>query len=348
MKCLKCNTEITDGLSKCPVCGNDIEVAKEPVPETSVPSDPAVETPAPAPVPPVQPQPVPPVQPQPVPPAQPQPIPQAQPVPPVQPGLSPGQVPKKGSNIGLIIALAIVAFFGLIFVLAIVRACSTVNRIIDTAESNIEEAKSNVEEAKSNMINSDTNSNKNKESKLVENVKFSGYMCMDNQCQIVVITSNNEEATYYVDSSLKDTMKALVDYEDYSNYVKYDIYYVEEGSNKKIVDYKIYLKTTKEDLTSSAKTENDLRKKLGLFPEGTNTAVLTYSASGGSGSGTDENDKEYTFEVYIFKDSKNVQYKMRSINDNGSLKLTAGKQYTVTFEAKKGSFEYEYTLKSVK
>lgn len=57
-----------------------------------------------------------------------------------------------------------------------------------------------------------------------------------------------------------------------------------------------------------------------------------------------DNDTEPTPKLI----NKNIEYEMKYKNDNGSLKLTEGKQYTVTFEVSEGTFGYDFTIKSIK
>ena len=110
--------------------------------------------------------------------------------------------------------------------------------------------------------------------------------------------------------------------------------------------YKIYLKSNNEDI-SSIKTENELRDKIGLYSIGTHTDTFTLKKIGTPGFGYKDN-VPYTYTTYIFVDNQNVEYEMKYINSNGTLNLTVGNKYTVTFEVTENTFDYEFNIKSVK
>lgn len=174
---------------------------------------------------------------------------------------------------------------------------------------------------------------------LVEDVKVSGSICIVS-CNYVISDVNDETENYAFNALNEEVFEKL---NLYTDYIKLDIYYVSSGSTKTIVDYKITLKATNEDI-SSVTTEQELREKLGLFSTGTQTATLTYKQFNGTGFGfNDEGD--YTYTNYIFVDSNNNEYDMMYIGSN--LNLIEGQSYNVTFEVREGTFDYEYVIESI-
>lgn len=178
---------------------------------------------------------------------------------------------------------------------------------------------------------------------LLENVSVAGYSCLDTKCNITIENENGDMEDYSLNINNSELFKKLGDYKDN---VKLNIYYSKKGNQKTIVNYKLYLKSTDEDI-SNIKTENELRDKLGLYSTGTHTDTLTLKETGLTGFGSTD-DKSYSYIEYTFTDSNNNEYKMKYIIDKESPKLTEGKQYSVTFEVTEGDFEYEFTIKSIK
>lgn len=133
---------------------------------------------------------------------------------------------------------------------------------------------------------------------------------------------------------------------DYKDYIKVNIYYTSKGTEKTISNYKIYLKSNNEDI-SSIKTENELRNKIGLYTLGTHTDTFTLKEIGTLGFGF-KGDVSYTYKTYIFVDNNNIEYEMKYINSNDDLNLTEGNKYTVNFEVVDGTFDYEFNINSIK
>lgn len=129
------------------------------------------------------------------------------------------------------------------------------------------------------------------------------------------------------------------------DYIKLNIYYNNKGNVKTIVGYKIFLKSNNEDI-SNISTENELRNKIGLYSLGMHTETLTLRKIGVTGYGFADNES-YIYTVYTFVDSKNIEYEMNYKNNSDSSNLVEGKKYRVTFEVSKGTFEYEYNIKSI-
>ena len=184
--------------------------------------------------------------------------------------------------------------------------------------------------------------NGSKSGTLVENVYVNGYSCLGAKCSVTIenVDGNSEVYSLGIDNS--DFFSKLGDYKDY---IKLNIYYNQKGNDKTIVDYKIFLKSNDEDITS-VKTENELRDKIGLYSIGTHTDSLTLKSIGTTGFGYD-NDNSYTYTEYTFVDDKNNEYEMKYINNNDTLDLTEGQKYNVTFEVSEGTFDYEFTIKSI-
>lgn len=178
---------------------------------------------------------------------------------------------------------------------------------------------------------------------LVENVNVDGYVCMESKCNVTIETADGNSEDYVLGFSNSDFFNKLG---DYKAYIKLDIYYNQKGSDKTIVGYKIFSKSNNEDITS-IKNENELRDKIGLYSIGTHTDTLTLTEIGSTGFGY-KDDKSYTYTEYTFVDSKNIEYEMQYINDNGTLNLTKGNKYNVTFEVSEGTFGYDFIIKNVK
>lgn len=184
--------------------------------------------------------------------------------------------------------------------------------------------------------------NGSKSGDLVENVHVNGYSCIGSKCSVTIANDDGNSEDYSLGIDNSDFFSKLGDYKDY---VKLNIYYNQKGNDKTIVDYKIFLKSSDEDITS-VKTENELRDKIGLYSIGTHTDSLTLKTIGITGFGYD-NDNSYAYTEYTFVDSKNNEYEMKYINNNDTLDLTEGQNYNVTFEVSEGTFDYEFTIKSI-
>lgn len=177
---------------------------------------------------------------------------------------------------------------------------------------------------------------------LVENVSVGGYGCFGTKCNVTIESDDGNSEDYVLGINNSDFFNKLGDYKDY---IKLNIYYNQKGNDKTIVGYKIFLKSNDEDITS-VKTESELRDKIGLYSIGTHTNTLTLKEIGTTGFGY-EDDKSYTYTEYTFIDNKSNEYEMKYINNNGTLNLTEGQKYNVTFEVSEGTFDYEFTIKSI-
>ena len=189
----------------------------------------------------------------------------------------------------------------------------------------------------------DDTDNTVKSGTLYENVDFEGYMCVGEECTIdLYLNEDDDETVSYTYTGTKlELVKILKDYEDY---IKVNAY-VDE-TTEKINDIELFLMSTGENI-STVSTEDELRTKIGLYIEGTYTEVLTVDYVGMPGVGFD-GDNSYTYENYSLTDSKGNEYEMKYIVSGSGLNLEEDKEYTVTFEVKKGTFDYEYYIKSVK
>lgn len=178
---------------------------------------------------------------------------------------------------------------------------------------------------------------------LVEDVVVSGYFCMATKCNVSIESLGNSE-NYILDVQNQELIKIL---NDYAKYVKVNIYYIQKGYEKTIVDYKVLTKSNNEDI-SGVKNEEELRIKLGLYTLGTYTVDLTLKKIGTLGAGSNENNESYSYITYIFIDDNNIEYEMDYINPDNTLNLVEGSKYNVTFDVVEGMFGYEYTIKSIK
>lgn len=196
-------------------------------------------------------------------------------------------------------------------------------------------------------INKEENSSKdNSQSNtdiLIENAVINGYSCVSKKCTIMIenVNGNNEE---YVLNT--ENVKFIYNLRNYEDYIKLNIYYNEKGNSKNIINYKIFLKTTNQEI-KDIKDENELRKKLGLYNEGTHTENLTFKNKGSMGAGIDSNNIPYSYKEYIFTNDKNIDFTMEYIDNDNIIDLIEGKKYKITFEVKKGTFDYEYIIKSI-
>ncbi len=244
---------------------------------------------------------------------------------------------KGGTSVGNIflgllaqIGIAIVA----LFIMALIGIGGVIGNLLNPSNWNT------VVEDGTNQTNSDSG---NTSGALLEDVIVSGYGCFNSKCNVTIETTDGNSEDYALNVSNNDLFTKLGHYKDY---IKLDINYNKKGKNKTIVDYKLYLKSNNEDI-SSVSTESELREKIGLYLIGTHTETMTLKEIGMTGFGSND-DESYTYTDYTFTDSKNIEYEMRYRDDNGALSLTEGKQYSVTFEVTEGTFDYEYEIKSVK
>lgn len=180
---------------------------------------------------------------------------------------------------------------------------------------------------------------------LAKNVQINGYACITSKCNISISTNDSDDTVnYLINSSDAKLLKKLNNYNDYLNI---NIYYVENGEERTIADYDLFLKTGEN--ISNIKTETELRDKLGLYNEGTYTASLTLSEVGAIGTGV-KDDITYSYIDYIFIDNKNTEYEMQytlSDADNNSLNLIEGNKYNITFKVVKGAFDYKYYITDI-
>lgn len=192
-----------------------------------------------------------------------------------------------------------------------------------------------------NLFNLDNWNITIKDVTLVEDVIVSGYSCFNSKCSFS-IEESNDYVDYVFSANNIDLFKIL---DDYSDYVKVDIYYTQKGSEKTIVDYKVFLKSNNEEITN-IKTEDELRTKIGLYSVGTYTDSFTLSEVGMIGAGF-KDDTSYTYTDYTFIDSKNNEYEMKYIHSNGIINLVEGNKYSITFEVVEDTFGYEFYIKNV-
>ena len=180
------------------------------------------------------------------------------------------------------------------------------------------------------------------ERKLIENAEITGQSTFGNSRSIMVGPFGKSE-TYVVATSNPEVISALYDYKDY---LKVDLYYAEQDGEKYIVDAKIYIKETNEDI-SDVKTKDELESKLGLYGIGTHTDTFTLTNIGTPGFGINDSE-QYTFVPFEFTNEKNMKIEMKYKNYDNSIKMVIGRKYEVTFEVVEGTFDNDYEIKSIK
>lgn len=255
---------------------------------------------------------------------------------------------KGGTSVGNIF-LGFVAELGLAFIVLIVMFVAGIEGMIgnlfnpDNWNITIKDNEINTNEMNNNIDNFTSKT----DAILVEDVIIIGYTYSGDDLEYLkynrafVKKADNEE-TYLFRLNNIDLFTMLCDYRDY---LKVDIYYIQKGDEKIIIDYKVFLKSSNEEITN-VKTEDELRIKIGLYATGIHTDVFTLSKIGMTGAGSKDNTT-YTYKDYTFIDTKNVEYEMRHIQSNGTINLVKGNKYTVTFEVVEGTFGYEFYIRSV-
>ena len=93
----------------------------------------------------------------------------------------------------------------------------------------------------------------------LEDVNLSGYMCMLSTCKVTISNGTNE-TTYQYNAP---NSELFVELDEYSEYVKINIYVSGTGEEQKINAYELYSKTTNEDLTDVTTIE-ELNTRLGI------------------------------------------------------------------------------------
>lgn len=251
-------------------------------------------------------------------------------------------IAKGGTSIGRIF-LGFFAEIGiliiLLFVMLIMGIGSLLGEFFDLDNWEIKV----VENGNNKSTDEESNNSSSSTGTLLENVSINGYSCIGSTCDVTIEDKNGNETDYAIGSSSGDL---LTDLGDYSDYIKVDIYYTTNGNKKTISSYKIYLKSNNEDI-SSVKTENELRDKIGLYSSGTHTDTFTLKEIGTPGFVYDEDDSSYSYNTYVFVNSKNIEYEMKYESSSNTSNLVEGNKYTVTFEVVEGTFDYEFNIKSI-
>lgn len=247
---------------------------------------------------------------------------------------------KGGTSVGKIF-LGLLAEIGITFVVLIIMIIAGIGGMIGSF-FNTENWNITINENKNDQ-DSTNNSTSTKNSTLVEDVKISGYSCFNSKCSVSI-----EESGDYADYGFNaNNINLFLKLDDYSDYIKVNIYYTKKDSDKTIVNYKIYLKSNNEEITD-VKDENELRNKIGLYSLGVHTESFTLTKIGTPGFGF-QDDESYTYINYTLVDAKNNEYEMKYIIPNGTneLNLTEGDSYTITFEVVKDTFGYKFYIQSI-
>ena len=250
---------------------------------------------------------------------------------------------KGGTSVGKIF-LGFLAELGIAFVVLFIMLIAGIGGMVGSLfnPDNWNITINGIEINNNDSDNGTNSSTSTKDATLVEDVTVSGYSCFGSKCNVSIEESGNY-VDYVFGASNIDLFNVL---DNYADYVKVNIYYTKKGSDKTIVDYKIYLKSNNEEITS-VKTEDELRSKIGLYSVGTHTESLTLTEVGMTGAGFKDNTS-YTYTDYTFVDSKNNEYEMKYIHTNGTISLVEGNKYTVTFEVVEDTFGYEFYIKNIK
>lgn len=228
-----------------------------------------------------------------------------------------------------------------VFVLIVICLLINISLLFYIVKSNIENF-FNSNNSTSAISDNTGNYSTSKKGTLLEDVIVTGHFCFGTSCTVTIESKENTE-----DYTLKaNNIELFVSLDDYSEYVKLNIYYTKKGDEKTIVDYKIFTKSDMKEIVD-IQTEADLRTKLGLYLIGTHTETFTLTEIGTSGSG-EEDDRKYDYVDYILTDANNTKYEMQYKDfDNTPLNLVAGTEYNITFEVVEGTFGYEFYIKSV-
>ncbi len=246
--------------------------------------------------------------------------------------------PKKSSNKLVLIIVAV-----LVVAAIIVAVVFVFNKPSSDSKSN---SKDTTKDTSNDTVSLD-------DAKLLEDAKFNGYGCLNSKCTLSVDDGNDfVEYEYTKKKGSKDDEDILLAIDDYEEYVKVNIYYIEKGNTKTIVDYKIISKNTGEEL-KNIKTEEELRNALGLFPVGVNNSNLTLLEIGEVEEwfsvDDDDNSTSYTLIEYKFADSNDITYTMQYKNPTEEAKnLVVGNVYSVEFEVVNEISSYEYNIISIK
>ncbi len=251
---------------------------------------------------------------------------------------------KGGTSIGKSF-LGFLAEIGIVILVLIVMILMGINTIfkdfLDPNNWNISINNGDINDVDNSFHQNNGEEEENKET-LLEDVIVTGHACLGSKCSISIEDADGKEDNYAFDESNDELLTSLG---DYSDYIKLNIYYTSKDSDKTITKYQIINKNNNEDI-SNVRNEEALRDKLGLYSTGIHTGTFTLKDIGTTGAGYN-NGQSYTYTTYTFTDSKNIEYEMEYNNSNGLLNLIEGNKYSVTFEVTKGTFDYEFKIKSV-
>ncbi len=176
--------------------------------------------------------------------------------------------------------------------------------------------------------------------KVIKNANINGRGCFGDICTIDI-----DDVNYALPES--DIAEIIKSFYDYNSYIDVDIYYKVQNKERIITGYKIRLKSNNKDI-SSVKTENELRKELGLLELGTHTEKLTYVNEEFSRFTPTEDGTYIPAEdvrIFNFQDDKGdvitLQYVIEPPYTYNELPfaLSPNNKYTVTFEVQKKSFD---------
>ncbi len=186
---------------------------------------------------------------------------------------------------------------------------------------------------------------------VLEDVDFNGYGCINTKCTLYFGEDYETEYLYNEKTLSKYEDDLFLVLDGYEDYIKVNVYYVENEKGKTIVGYKMFSKSTNEEL-KDVENEEELRDKLHLYQVGSYTESLTLVEKGELSFGftvdpnTDE-EEEFTSIDCIFTDDSNNKYEMKYKNPDENMNLVEGNKYTVSFEVEHEFKKYEYIITSI-
>ena len=156
----------------------------------------------------------------------------------------------------------------------------------------------------------------------LKDVYISGYMCMNKKCTID-IEDNGVKKSYSLSTKNDDL---LIELKEVQEHITLDIIY----SGDTITGYIITNKKSGEDL-SNVSSIDELKEKLGYAKTRISTEYMTYVGKGSPGSMALE-DRNFSYNTYIFKNSSGITYEMKRDIALPSLSLVEGEKYNITFD----------------
>lgn len=178
---------------------------------------------------------------------------------------------------------------------------------------------------------------------VIEDAKITGYAGFINKYTVYIGKMDNPFEATEEDAMLLSTLS------DYKDQISINIYYTESTDSKKIEKYEIYNRATSKKL-ENIKTEEDLRKALGLYLEGKYEENFKFIEQSGMPGGGFIDNVSFTYYDYIFQseDGKDFEFVYRIYKDTEDKSdiLEEGENYKIKFNVQKSRIgdEYEYEI----